>query len=92
MGTATTPGSDRAQTWPIQPAWPWDWENRPAKDQCRHRWEIVTVARLFNPHERVARCAICHTPRCGYAEDDEPCQLRRHHDGGHLPVRRPAPV
>lgn len=68
-----------------QPAWPWDWENRPAKDECDHDWEIVVVERLFNPNERVARCVVCHTPRCGYAEDTFPCQRRRHHTGSHNP-------
>ena len=33
---------------------------------------------------RVARCRGCHTPRCGYAEDPDPCVRRRHHDGDHL--------
>ncbi len=64
-------------------AWPWDWENRPVKDGCRHVWEIVTVDRLFDPNEVVARCVTCHTPRCGYAEDADPCTLRRHHGGAH---------
>jgi hypothetical protein len=72
----------------IEAAWPWDWENRPEKDGCRHEWEIVVVARLFDPKERVARCARCHTPRCGYAEDTEPCDRRRHHDGEHVTGRR----
>ena len=70
----------------IEAAWPWDWENRPDKDSCQHVWEIVVIARLFDPHERVARCSNCHTPRCGYAEDADPCNLRRHHDGDHLPA------
>jgi hypothetical protein len=71
----------------IEAAWPWDWENRPDKDVCQHEWEIVVVARLFDPNERVARCSRCHTPRCGYAEDADPCDRRRHHDGEHLTVR-----
>ena len=85
MDTTTASRSDGAtRPRPIEPAWPWDWENRPAKDECPHRWEIVVVARLFNPNERVVRCARCHTPRCGYAEDEEPCLLRRHHEGHHV--------
>ena len=86
MDTATTPRSGIARhDRRIEPAWPWDWENRPAKDECDHHWEIVMMARLFDPHERVARCSTCHTPRCGYAEDPRPCQRRRHHDGDHYP-------
>src|SRR5664279_3614094 len=45
----------------MDPAWPWDWENRPAKDGCDHQWEVVVVERLFNPTEMVARCGTCHT-------------------------------
>lgn len=70
----------------LEAAWPWDWENRPTKDICPHEWEIVVMARLFDPHEQVARCVHCHTPRCGYAEDANPCHRRRHHDGDHLPT------
>ncbi len=85
MDTATMPSSRSAQrSTGVQAAWPWDWENRPAKDACEHSWEIVAIARMFDPNERVARCAQCHTPRCGYADEDDPCQRRRHHDGGHL--------
>jgi hypothetical protein len=73
---------------PTDPAWPWDWENRPAKDCCDHQWEVLVVDRLFNPTERVARCSGCHTPRCGYAEDPDPCVRRRHHEGDHLPESR----
>ncbi len=72
------------QTRPLDPAWPWDWENRPEKDRCDHLWEVLVVDRLFNPTEQVARCRGCHTPRCGYAEDPDPCIRRRHHDGDHL--------
>jgi len=72
----------------MDPAWPWDWENRPAKDGCDHQWEVVVVERLFNPTEMVARCGMCHTPRCGYAEDPDPCLRRRHHEGDHRPESR----
>ncbi|MEP6560787.1 MAG: hypothetical protein ABJD68_06880 [Nakamurella sp.] len=84
MDTATAPPSSslRHQRG-IEPAWPWDWENRPEKDGCEHAWEVVVAARLFDPNERVARCGSCHTPRCGYAEDPDPCTLRRHHEGQH---------
>ena len=85
MDTAMAPTSTTARREQrIEPAWPWDWENRPAKDGCAHVWEIVVVARLFDPNERVARCVTCHTPRCGYAEDSDPCIKRRHHEGDHL--------
>ncbi len=67
----------------LSQAWPWDWENRPTKDGCRHVWELVVIDRLFDPNELVARCGTCHTPRCGYAEDADPCILRRHHAGPH---------
>ena len=84
MDTAMAPRSTgSAQAIQIDPAWPWDWENRPAKDACAHVWEIVIIGRLFDPNERVARCASCHTPRCGYADDADPCALRRHHHGDH---------
>ena len=85
MDTATSPRSTTMRDTRVQPAWPWDWENRPTKDQCDHLWEIVVMERLFNPREKVARCVDCHTPRCGYAEDPRPCQLRRHHAGEHQP-------
>jgi hypothetical protein len=84
MDTAMAPWSTgTAQAIRIDPAWPWDWENRPTKDDCAHTWEIVVIGRLFDPNERVARCRACHTPRCGYADDADPCGLRRHHDGEH---------
>jgi len=83
VDTAMVPRSRPTASWPLQPAWPWDWENRPAKDECPHAWEVVVIARLFNPNERVARCARCHTPRCGYADDTDPCVRRRHHEGPH---------
>jgi len=89
MDTATAPRSSSPRDKRgIEPAWPWDWENRPQKDGCDHHWEIVVIARLFNPNERVARCGDCHTPRCGYAEDPDPCTRRRHHEGGHLQAGR----
>ena len=80
----------------LQNAWPWDWENRPTKDRCGHVWEMVVVDRLFDPHEVVARCVYCHTPRCGYAEDADPCNLRRNHAGDHATMAfagaaRPSP-
>ena len=91
METATAPsrrpirstGTQTSARQLIEAAWPWDWENRPEKDACTHQWEIVVIARLFDPNERVARCGHCHTPRCGYAEDTDPCYRRRHHDGEH---------
>jgi hypothetical protein len=90
MDTAMAPrSSGTAQPIRIDPAWPWDWENRPAKDDCAHVWEIIVIGRLFDPNERVARCATCHTPRCGYADDADPCALRRHHHGDH---RSPVPI
>src|SRR6476660_9541530 len=60
MDTAMAPKSTGiAQAIRIDPAWPWDWENRPAKDVCDHVWEVVIIARLFDPDERVARCVSC---------------------------------
>ena len=61
MDTAMAPRSTgTAQAIRIDPAWPWDWENRPAKDECVHAWEIVVIGRLFDPER--AGGPVRHVP------------------------------
>lgn len=51
-----------------------------------HRWELVSVRQPGMMSERVVRCSMCLTPRCGHSLDADPCMLRRHHDGDHAPL------
>lgn len=65
--------------------WPIDWEQRPEKDTCAHQWEHhLTPNGAYGKPEWVARCKVCHTPRCGHTTDRDPCMERRHHDGIHI--------
>lgn len=70
--------------------WPVDWESH-VDDDCLHDWELVLLA-SNGPNEKArprveecVRCEHCHVPRCGHSTDEDPCDLRRHHRGEHLP-------
>jgi hypothetical protein len=60
------------------------WEGRPGIDECRHEWERVTVPNGYPSNEPVVRCRICLVPRCGHADDRDPCMERRHHRTVHI--------
>jgi hypothetical protein len=67
---------------PDERPWPILWEQSPTLDDCDHTWESVLLAAdgLYRARiDEVIRCSVCHTPRCGYVHDDDPCMLRRHH-------------
>lgn len=67
--------------------WPIGWESEVDED-CLHEWELVLLAadgRHRVRVEEVVRCELCHVPRCGHSTDPDPCSLRRHHVGAHMP-------
>lgn len=72
---------------PTERPWPLQWESDPAIDSCAHQWELVHLL-ADGKHRRfaedVVRCVVCHAPRCGYVQDDDPCMERRHHHGVHI--------
>jgi hypothetical protein len=67
--------------------WPLQWESMPAVDLCRHQWETHACPPMpwhYPDRELVARCLICHTPRCGHVNDENPCLERMHHLTVHI--------
>lgn len=67
--------------------WPIDWESH-VDEECPHEWELVLLAADGLHRVRVeecVRCIECHVPRCGHSTDEDPCILRRHHHGDHVP-------
>jgi len=67
--------------------WPIGWESH-VDEACPHDWELVLLAadgRRRVHVEECVRCELCHVPRCGHSTDEDPCDLRRHHSGDHLP-------
>ena len=76
---------DMTDPTPTDDPWPSDWEQRPERDTCAHQWEVHTTPNgAYGKPEQVARCAACHTPRCGHVGDTDPCLERRHHDSLHI--------
>jgi hypothetical protein len=74
--------------------WPPGWEQNPKIDTCAHEWESVLLGPPGHKVEEVVRCAIpfCNVPRCGHANDRNPCLLRRHHKGKHRRDGRITPI
>jgi len=65
--------------------WPIMWEQE-VDETCAHEWErcLLLDGRQRCAMENVVRCRLCHVPRCGHSEDEDPCIERRHHDGMHI--------
>lgn len=78
-----------------QSPWPLGWEQDPTIDDCPHEWELVFLAadgQRRTRIEEVVRCVECHVPRCGHSTDEDPCALRRHHQGKHFLVSQYPPL